>query len=72
MTATGSGMGAVDIKCYYNHGDNVLEPQNLAVEENRICYEVELTELAGDLECALWNIGGGDMLVESLMIEKVE
>ncbi len=43
-----------------------------AVEENRICYEVELTELAGDLECALWNIGGGDMLVESLMIEKVE
>lgn len=72
VTATGSGMGAVDIKCYYNHGDNVLEPQNLTVEENRICYEVELAELAGDLECALWNIGGGDMLVESLVIEKVE
>ncbi len=72
VTAAGSGMEAADVKCYYNHGDNVLEPQNLTVEGNRVSYEVELAEPAADLECTLWNIGGGDMFVENLAIERIE
>lgn len=61
---------ASDIKCYYRHGDVNLEPQNLVIEENKISYEIELTEWADDLEFALWNIGGGDMTVNSVVIEK--
>ena len=62
----------MDVKCYYRPGDVNLEPQNFVVEENHISYEVELTEWADDLEFALWNIGGSDMIVDSVVIEKVQ
>lgn len=71
VSAEGSGMEAADVKCYYQHGDNHLDPQNLVIEENRISYEIELAEPAEDLEFALWNVGGGDMTVSSLTIEKI-
>ncbi len=70
VSVTGSGLTAADVKCYYRHGDMDLEPQNLAIEENRVSYEVELTERAEDLEFVLWNIGGGDLAVSSIIIEK--
>lgn len=71
MSATGSGFSAVDVKCYYRHGEVNLEPQDLVIEENRISYEVELAERAEDLEFALWNVGGGDIAVDNVAIEKV-
>lgn len=70
VSITGSSLTTSDIKCYYRHGDVNLEPQNLVIEENKISYEIELTEWADDLEFALWNIGGGDMTVNSVVIEK--
>ncbi len=70
VSVTGGGLTAADVKCYYRHGDMNLEPQNLVIEENRVSYEIELTERAEDLEFALWNIGGGDMAVSSITIEK--
>ena len=70
VTVQGSGLTAMDIKCYYNHGDVNLEPQNLAVADDGITFEVELTEYAPDLEIALWNVGGGDLLVTDLVIAK--
>lgn len=70
VTAEGSGLTAVDVKCYYNGGDSNLEPQNLIIEENRITFEIELTEHAPDLEVALWNVGGGDMLITNMSIQK--
>ncbi len=72
VSVSGSNLTAVDVKCYYRHGDVNLEPQNFVVEENHISYEVELTEWADDLEFALWNIGGSDMIVDSVVIEKVQ
>lgn len=70
VTVEGSGLTAADVKSYYNSGDSNLEPQNLIVEENRITFELELTEYAPDLEVALWNVGGGDMLVTGMSIRK--
>lgn len=69
MTAEGSNLAAVDVKCYYKNGDINLEPQNLKKEENLISYEVELKEPANDLEFALWNVGGSDITVTSILIE---
>ncbi len=70
VTVRGSGLTATDIKCYYNHGDVNLEPQNLAVTDEGITFEVELTEYAPDLEVALWNVGSGDLLVTEMVIAK--
>lgn len=67
----GSNMTGADIKCYYSHGDVNLEPHDVVMEENKISYEVELGELAEDLEFVLWNVGGGDMMVNSVVIERV-
>lgn len=71
VTVEGSNLTAVDVKCYYQHGDVVLEPQNLTAEENQVSYEVELTEYASDLEFTLWNVGGGDMTVTGVTIERL-
>lgn len=71
VTVTGSNLKAVDVKCYYNSGDKNLEPLILAAEENQVSYEVELTEQAQDLEFALWNVGGDDILVSDILIEKL-
>lgn len=71
VSVEGSSLAAADVKCYYRHGDMNLEPENFVVEENRVSYEVELTEWADDLEFALWNTGGSDMIVNSVVIEKV-
>lgn len=68
---SGNNMSGSDVKCYYSHGDVNLEPYNVVIEENRVSYEVELGEPAEDLEFALWNTGGGDMIVGSVAIEKV-
>ncbi|WMC91734.1 DUF6311 domain-containing protein [Kineothrix sp. MB12-C1] len=70
VTVTGSGFSAVDIKCYYHGGDVNLEPLNAVIEESRVVYEVELAEYASGLEFALWNIGGGDMIISDIIIEK--
>lgn len=70
VTAEGSGLTEADVKCYYNGGNSTLEPQNLVKEENKVTYEIELTEYAPDLECALWNVGGGDMTVTNMVITK--
>lgn len=66
----GSGLTASDVKCYYNGGDTGVELQNLTVEEQRIVFELELSEQVPDLEVALWNVGGSDMLVTDMAIEK--
>ncbi len=70
VTVQGSGLTAVDVKCYYNGGDSSLEPRGLTVEEERVTFEVELTEYAPDLEVALWNTGGSDMLITEVVIRK--
>lgn len=70
VTVTGSGLTATDVKCYYKGGEMNLEPENLVLSENQITYEVKLTEYAGDLEFAVWNIGGADITVSDIVIEK--
>ena len=70
VTVTGSGFGAVDIKCYYHGGDANLEPLNAVIEESRVVYEVELAEYTSSLEFALWNTGGGDIIISDIIIEK--
>lgn len=70
VTVQGSGLTAVDAKCYYGGGDSNLEIRNLTVEENRVNFEVELTEYASDLEVALWNTGGGDILITEVVIRR--
>lgn len=72
IEVTGGNMSGSDVKCYYSHGDVNLEPFNVMIEENRVSYEVELGELAQDMEFVLWNTGGGDMLVSSVVIERVQ
>lgn len=66
----GSNLKAVDVKSYYNGGDVNLEPQNLTLTEEAVSFQVELTEYTEDLEVAVWNIGGEDILVSEITIEK--
>ena len=66
----GSGLTAVDAKCYYGGGENNLEPRNVTAEDEHMTFEVELTEYAPDLEFALWNVGGGDIRITELVIRK--
>jgi hypothetical protein len=70
VTVTGSNLVSTDIKCYYSGGEKNLEPQNVIIGDTQITYEVELLEHAEDLEFALWNIGGADMVVSDIIIEK--
>ncbi|NLL77701.1 MAG: hypothetical protein GX235_10725 [Clostridiales bacterium] len=70
VTVTGSNLNEVEVKCYYNGGDVNLQPQNIVIGENHVTCEVELTEYAGDLEFALWNTGGSDIVVSGIVIEK--
>lgn len=68
VTIAGSNLTETEVKCYYNGGDNHLEPQNLYVDDTNITYEVELNEYTESLEFALWNIGGGDIVVSEITI----
>lgn len=72
VTITGSGLTATDNKCYYNHGDSPLDPQNLTAEDNAVTYEVTLPEYTEDLEFAVWNVGGADIYITDMTIQKIK
>lgn len=67
---TGSGLSGVELQCHYARGDSKVEIQNPQITDSEITYRFELMEPVEDLECLVWNVGGSEVVMETMEIIK--